>query len=607
MTEKKQETLADNLAKARKDEPNSAEALSQKIQQSKQEIDFNKLKTKLNDFQKKVVKKFPFTKAIGILPYNSYPIFEEDESIPKEETEKKPLHLIMIIPEEEYKNLNKIKTEVVKLAKETKENLWVNIKTVEVDLWSYGLDSKFEFLDAISMSFPLYDNGFLGALRVVNIHKNLVLNWLNVGRIRYVATYAIGGSLVNGTADETSDIDTFVIIDDTDVKRMSRIELIEKLRGRIVGEHVKEAISLAGVKNTLHVQVYLLTDFWQSVKDAQPVMFTFVRDAIPLYDRGTFIPWKRLLQMGRIKPSPEAIDLYMKEGDRTEEIVKRRLIDAMIDIYFGVVTPTQAMMMLSGHAPPVPKTIVNEVKKVLVDKEKVMTMKELKTLEKLVKLYKDYEHGRLNSIEGKEIDLLLKESKEYAKKMKELRDSLERKMQEYQANKIHDEIFSLMGVIFGNKKKEELIKDLENEMIKKGKIHRRMLKIANEIANIKTKVKGGKLKQSEMQRITKDASELMNSLTEYMQRKELIFSEKGAARISFNGEKAEILSTDSGIFFVQMNKISKVDLEKEKLVESNRNELEEALSKTKERISFNLPSRIIEILRKELGNFEINF
>jgi len=451
MTEKKPESLADSLSKAREYKPNLS------LPQQTDKIDFNKLKTKLDSFKKKVVKKFPFTKVLGILPPQSFKFFEEDEAVPKEEIAKKPTHIIMIIPEEQYKNLSKIKPEIIKFAKESGENLWVHIKTVEVDLWGYGLDSKYEFIDAISASFPLHDDGFLGALRVANIHKNLVLNWLNVGRVRYVATYAIGGSLVRGTAGADSDVDTFVIIDDTDVKRMSRIELLEKLRGKITYEFIKEATALAGVKNILNVQVYLLTDFWQSVKDAQPVMFTFIRDGIPLFDRGTFIPWKRLLQMGKIKPSPEAIDLYMKEGDRTEDLIKRRLLDAMIDIYFGVVTPTQAMMMLSGRAPPVPKTIVAEVKKALVDEEKVITQKELKVLEKVVKLYKDYEHGKLKSISGNEIDSLLKESKEYAKKMKQVREKLEKNMQENQAEKIHEETFSLMKKIFGNKSQEALI------------------------------------------------------------------------------------------------------------------------------------------------------
>ena len=192
---------------------------------------------------------------------------------------------------------------------------------------------------------------------------------------------------------------------------MTRIELLERLRA-IIYDYIKEATALAGVKNKLEPQVWLLTDFWQGIRDANPVYFTFLRDGIPLYDRGTFLPWKRLLQMGKIKPSPEAIDQYIKESERIDEFVRRRLIDAIIDIYYGILTPTQALMMLAGRAPPIPKTIVAEVKEVLVDKEKVMGEKELKTLEKAVKYFKDYEYGKLKEISGKEIDEMQKKDEE---------------------------------------------------------------------------------------------------------------------------------------------------------------------------------------------------
>ncbi len=559
-----------------------------------------KLKNKLEALKKAILKKFSFTRALGLLPAKAFPMFE-DEEIPQEFHEEikknKPLHLIMVIPEEEYKNIGKIKPEVVKIAKETGEKLWVHIKT-EVDLWNYGLDSKFNFIDAISASMPLHDNGFLGALRVANIHKSLVLGRFD----RYIASYCIGGSLVRGTADPSSDVDVFIVIDDTDVKRMSRIELLERLRG-IIYEYIREATALAGVKNRLEPQVYLMTDFWQGVKDASPVYFTFIRDGVPLYDRGTFLPWKRLLLMGRIKPSPEAIDQYMKEGERTEEFVKRRLIDTMIDIYYGVVTPTQALMMLAGHSPPVPKTIVAEVKDILVDKEKVMNSEELKTLEKAVKYFKDYEHGKLKEISGKEIDELQKEADAYRKKLKAIREKLEMKMQEHLVEKLHYEMEKLLKNIFGNKSQDSLISDLDNELVRKGKLQPRMLDIAKEILKIKVKVKNKKLTQTELQRISRDANDLIGALVEYLQRKELVSAQKGVVQISYSGKKGEIALTDSGVFFISDGKVQKI--EKKGFENSDKKELEEALSKTREKLQFKLSSEILNVLKKELGEFEI--
>jgi len=145
--------------------------------------DFNALKVVLETFKKAAVKKYPFTIALCLIPGQAAPLFEEDEALPKEVVDSKPMHVVMIIPEEQYKNIPKIKPEVVKLLKETKQNLWLHIKT-PVDLWNYGLDSKFEFLDAIGQGFPMHDKGFLGALRMASIHKSLVLRKFD----KYVAS-----------------------------------------------------------------------------------------------------------------------------------------------------------------------------------------------------------------------------------------------------------------------------------------------------------------------------------------------------------------------------------------------------------------------------------
>ena len=76
MSDKKPESLADNLSSPRKYVPSDH---SQNPAHQTQ-IDFNKLKTKLDSFKKKVLKKFPFTKSLGILPPQSFQLFEEDEA-----------------------------------------------------------------------------------------------------------------------------------------------------------------------------------------------------------------------------------------------------------------------------------------------------------------------------------------------------------------------------------------------------------------------------------------------------------------------------------------------------------------------------------------------
>jgi uncharacterized protein (UPF0332 family)/predicted nucleotidyltransferase len=601
MSEKKPKNLAEQSSAPNKYEEKAKINSASPEEQAKQLENLEKIKAKIDGFKKAAVKKYPFTIAIGLLPVNSFALFEEDEGLPKEAIESKPLHLMMIIPEDNYKDIPKIKPEIVKIAKETKENLWVHIKT-PVDIWNYGLDSKFEFIDAISASLPVHDQGFLGALRVANIHKTLLLRKFE----KYVTAYVIGGSLVRGTAGKDSDVDVFVVIDDTDVKRMPRMELLDKLKG-IVYDYIREATALAGVKNILSPQVYLLTDFWQSVKDAHPVMFTFIRDGIPLYDRGTFLPWKLLLKMGKIKPSAEAIDLYMKQGEQTEDVVKRRMIDAMIDIYYGVLTPTQALIMLAGMAPPTHKETPKVFKEIFFDKEKMVDKKYVKIIEKDVDMFRQYEYGKLKEIPGKEIDKMMDEWKDYNNMLKKLRIKIEKRIHEKTAEEVYAEVFKMLKNLFGNKSQNQLINEFENKLIKKGKVEQRFSKIVREISNVKRKVEAGKISLKEVDNMKKDAIELIRSLVEYAQRADITTSEKGTMiQIVYSGNrKAELVLTGKDNFLIEGTEVRKISGDNLTIVNSSREELEKALAESKGKLSTRISGEVFHALEKALGKFEM--
>ena len=192
--------------------------------------------------------------------------------------------------------------------------------------------------------------------------------------------------------------------------------------------------------------------------------------------------------------------------------------------------------------------------------------------------------------------------------MKEVREKLEKNMQENHAEKIHEETFSLMKKIFGNKSQEALISDLEKQMVKKGKVQERMLTIAQDLSGLKSRAKTKQLTQSEMQRAIRDSADLTSALTEYSQRKDLISAEEGIAQLIFNdGQKAEIVSADNKLFVITKEKIMTLDLKKSKLEDSNRKEFEIALAKTKHKMKFNLPAKALEILKKKLGDFTISF
>ncbi|MFH1365028.1 MAG: hypothetical protein ABIH28_00380, partial [archaeon] len=134
--------------------PENTEKLRKDMDKTKKEID------KLKNF---IIKKYPFTKFLSILPPQAIKLFIDEEEVPKE-TEKF-IQLYMVVPEEKFKEIPKIKKAVVeqieKIQKDLKypkgheQKIWIQIKT-PVDLWETCLDSKFELFGAIAMSFPLY-------------------------------------------------------------------------------------------------------------------------------------------------------------------------------------------------------------------------------------------------------------------------------------------------------------------------------------------------------------------------------------------------------------------------------------------------------------------
>ena len=487
--------------------PETSEKTKKEMEKTKKELD------KLKSF---IVKKYPFVQAVGILPPQSIQHFIDEDEAPKETL--KYIHLLVVIPDEKEKEISKLKNDIIKQTDVIKtQKIWINIKIFS-DIWEICLDGKFDLSGAISMAFPLYDKGILGALRVAEIHKSLVLQKFE----KYVVSYVIAGSLVRGEAVKTSDVDVFVVINDTDVKRMPRLELKERLRG-IIYQYISEASALAGVKNLLNVQVYLLTEFWEAVKDAHPVIFTFIRDGVPLYDKGTFMPWKALLKMGKLKPSPESIDMFMSMGDRTVERVKRALLDLVMgEIYWSVITPSQALLMLYGLPPPNIKETVKEMRKVFFQKEKMLEKKYIDILEEIaIKYYKGYEHEKIKEVSGKDVDRLLKNTEDYLKRLKELREQIEKRTSEKTIEQIYRDVFELLESIVGKKSQERAIKTFEDDFVKKGKFSPQHLRTLINIVSARKNFKKGKLDIHKVDLARKEAQLLINDLIEYNQRCEL--------------------------------------------------------------------------------------
>jgi predicted nucleotidyltransferase len=304
----------------------------------------NKIKKSIDGFKEALIKKLKkYVVGISLLPpkkdqkdekVNILVLIDDTDSIKmsKEELKEKLVNVVISVASDVDKKIN---PEVVILS----------------ELWQSCMDGKYEINQLIAMSAHVYDKGMMAAIKIAEVHKEMITKKFE----KYIVSYVLAGSLVQGKATPESDIDVWVVIDDTDVKKMTRAELKDKLRAIIIQMGL-EAGEITGIKNKLNIQVYILTDFWDSLKEANPVIFTLLRDGIPFYDRGMFMPWKNLLKMGKIKPSSEAIDMFMVSGEQMLQRVHLKIKDiGMEDTYWAILTPSQAALMLYGIPPPTPR------------------------------------------------------------------------------------------------------------------------------------------------------------------------------------------------------------------------------------------------------------
>ena len=550
------------------------------------------IKAKVDKFKKEIIKKFDkYIIGISLLP-------------PKKE-EKDKINILVLIDDSDVQKMSyeELTTKLFKIiettAAETDKNLSPEIMLLG-ELRESCFDGKYEILQLIASSAIVYDpKDTLSAIKIAEVHKTMVIKKFE----KYITSYVAVGSLFRGDAT-SNDIDVAVVVDDTDVKKMSRFELKEKLRGIILMQG-QDAAKIANVEKQFHIQTYILTDFWESVKDANPVIFTFLRDGVPLYDRGVFMSWKLLLSMGRIRPSPEAIDLQMDLGNKLLSRTKMKLLSIVgEDLYYAMLNPAQAALMLYGVAPPTPQETIDSLRAIFVKKEKLLEEKYVKALELIRQYYKDIEHGKMLEIKGAEIDSLLKSAQDYFSRIQKLFAEIEKKRAKENINNSKQVIESLIKELAGKDKIPfTSLMPTYLKIAEKEKIPRHFENILKETKKLDDK----KLSKQERDKILRESHELVRLLDDIIQRKLLLELQKLKLLIRYKDKTSEVIFTEDYAYFV-MDLEKKEEIKKSRLTNlshlepSSLNEFEEALKKAK-RITLN--SKLLDSLKKIYNDFEV--
>ncbi|RDD52636.1 hypothetical protein BA065_00775 [Nanoarchaeota archaeon NZ13-N] len=412
-----------------------------------------------------------------LLRYSSIDKLNVDNIREKHEKEIREYeHIIIILSDYDLNTINdkiKLKAEFLeeslKFIKEKGLKIWIHPLLMS-DIMEISMDSRFDLLDFLSSLEILYDKGIFEIFKLVTLHKNSLLEIFS----KYVVAYALAGSQVKGRNVDKSDVDVYVIIDDTDVKMHTFEELKAKLYEVVTTEALKVQMFLNS-KKVIHPQVYTLTEFWYALSEYNPVIYTFLRDGIAFYDRGTFIAWKQLLLKGILKPSREAAEKHLNVANMMLKDSKDRIrntINSLLvnDVAVSMLTAAQAVLVRYGFSPLDPKETIESLRKVFVEEKKILEDSYAKDLEDIWKLRKMHEHGEIEGFDYKDLNEWISKAESFINRMNALKQLIDREkekeeimyyIEEYNVlksrleeiykksiNEIIQEKFSLLGNIF---------------------------------------------------------------------------------------------------------------------------------------------------------------
>jgi len=247
---------------------------------------------------------------------------------------------------------------------------------------------------------------------------------------KYVKAIVMMGSVAREEFKPKSDIDVFVVIDDTGNKFTN--EELDNIDGDIekMGQKISEFISVQ--------PIYTLTEFWDFARVAHPIIYNFIKEGVAIYDTGFFGPVKRLLEMGKIPATREAIESYMEGAPK--KLMRAKTVKLLMlaeDAYYAMLNSAQAILMFMGLAPPVPNKAYEDVKKFLVEPG-ILEPQYAEWLKEIIDIRKKIEHKEIMDVEGKFVDEWLDKAEKFVDKMFGLLGALEIRKKEKILERTHE-------------------------------------------------------------------------------------------------------------------------------------------------------------------------
>jgi uncharacterized protein (UPF0332 family)/predicted nucleotidyltransferase len=241
------------------------------------------------------------------------------------------------------------------------------------------------------------------------------------------------GSVARGEYKAKSDVDVFMVIDDTEkeINPEEKNEIDDNLEK--MATEISEDISIQ--------PSYTLTEFWDYARVCHPIIYNFIKEGKTLYDAGFFMPIKRLLEMGKIPATREAIESYMEGAPK--KLMRAKTVKLLMlaeDCYYAMLNTAQAVLMFMGLEPPVPNKAFDEVKKYLVDPG-ILEQQYADWLKDIIEVRKKIEHKELMDVTGAFVDEWIDKADKFIEKMFQLLSVLEFRKKEKILERTHEVMY----------------------------------------------------------------------------------------------------------------------------------------------------------------------
>ncbi len=283
----------------------------------------------------------------------------------------------------------------------------------------------------------------------------------------FIKAIIIWGSVTRGDVSAKSDVDIYIIFDDTKYS----LKDFNRVRDRIDEELYEMAKK---IDKRIHVQpIIALTEFIDGLRHSHPLFINIVREGFAVYDTGFFIPMRKLLEWGKFPLTKEAALIRIESApEYIERAKKMKARIVAVDVYHTILDSTQGLLMYLGINPPAPKLTAKYVREHLV-KPGLLSEEDAKLVEEVVKFYKGVDHGEIKEISGKELDEWIEKAEKYYEKIQKIFMALDAKQKEKDVKDAYEfMIKSIVAYLSAINKLPPEPKDLpeafEREMIEKG-------------------------------------------------------------------------------------------------------------------------------------------